>query len=615
MNVKNNPQNIYKYLWLTSFILVAVGAAHRIVNFDFWWHIASARYLLTSGQFPRTDVFNFTSNNTPWFDPTWLAQILFYLAYKWGDAPLVIMVKSLIVTATFFLLYKNIGSERRNSLPAIAFFLAAFAGSRYRFVLRPHIFFYFHTLALLYLLKRVGDGIKPGATFSLLFFLTLSWVNTHGSVIFAYIICGIFIADQMLKCLWRTGEFSKLKKYLLALLIVIAVSMLNPYTYQVITYPLNIQAQASQIASLTEYRPPGPAEFAGPLGLFLIVSPLILIRLYQTGNCADILLLVFFGAAGLKYVRFSGLFLLVAAPIYVNNLDYGFFEFKSRAGKIITFLTIVVLGVIFLKPQLIDTRLKQIAVGVDRDLFPRKAARFIKNNLAGRRGLNVYRWGGYLAWELYPGSQTFIDGRQLPDNAPYLEYSKAFEAKNNFSRLVEKYRLDYVLLDRLPPGVEQFEQSFFPVSGWRLVYWDKMSVIYLRNTGENRELIEREQFRYVHPMQSSNDYLVKMFQDNPAEVLAELNRSLAVDPENARAYFLRGFLEEISKEYSRAASDYLNTLKHNPWFFQASYNLARIYQFHLNDEKKAAEYFLLTLKIKPGHRASLNSLAQIELKN
>ena len=267
----------------------------------------------------------------------------------------------------------------------------------------------------------------------------------------------------------------------------------------------------------------------------------------------------------------------------------------------------------FLKPQLIDTKVKHIALGTNSDLYPVKAARFIKDNLQKKRGFNVYRWGGYLNWILYP-QQTFVDGRQLEDNTPFIESEKIFESVSYFNKLVDKYQLEYLLLDQLPAGIEQYESRFFPAEKWRLIYWDKLAVIYLKVTLQNQPIIEAHQFNYLHPLQPGYDYLLEGVNENNSEaIFAELKRSIALDPTNSRAYFLKAVLEEKRKKFSEAVNNYQLAFKYNPYLTQAAFNCGKILQTKLNDPSAAEEYYLQTLKLQPTHFQTMNNLALLYL--
>src|SRR5512146_1735538 len=49
---------------------------------DLWWHVRNAQHLLSTGHFPRTDTYSFTATGATCIPHEWLAEILYYLAFR-----------------------------------------------------------------------------------------------------------------------------------------------------------------------------------------------------------------------------------------------------------------------------------------------------------------------------------------------------------------------------------------------------------------------------------------------------------------------------------------------------------------------------------------------------
>ena len=116
----------------------------------------------------------------------------------------------------------------------------------------------------------------------------------------------------------------------------------------------------------------------------------------------------------------------------------------------------------------------------------------------------ITAWGGYLIWE-YPGRSLFIDGRlpQVPLNGhSYLEeYAEFYQTDDRISAQLNKYDIKLVLMPAKDPTirVSRLEKIIFYISGkelapdnhlrrylsaspgWRPLYGDGTSIIYLRN--------------------------------------------------------------------------------------------------------------------------------------
>jgi len=79
---------------------------------DFWWHLRTGQYVVDNHSLPVPDPFAFTSSmgqpaypgepTTRRFNLTheWLAQVLFYLTYRTGGFPGVVLFRALLLAIT-----------------------------------------------------------------------------------------------------------------------------------------------------------------------------------------------------------------------------------------------------------------------------------------------------------------------------------------------------------------------------------------------------------------------------------------------------------------------------------------------------------------------------------
>jgi hypothetical protein len=93
-----------------------------------------------------------------------------------------------------------------------------------------------------------------------------------------------------------------------------------------------------------------------------------------------------------------------------------------------------------------------------------------------------------------------------------------------------------------PPRVEAHTSNalFFPRERFALVYWDDVAMIFLRRTPERADLLNQEEYRYVHP----EDWRATLAQADAdpvfrAAALAEVDRRLSEAPDVQRAVQLR----------------------------------------------------------------------------
>ncbi|MEK7742908.1 MAG: hypothetical protein AAB578_00845, partial [Elusimicrobiota bacterium] len=68
--------------------------ATPLASYDFWWHLASGRWMWEHGAFLRNDPFSHTLARAPWVDFEWLFQILTYLAHRAGGFQAIVWMKA-----------------------------------------------------------------------------------------------------------------------------------------------------------------------------------------------------------------------------------------------------------------------------------------------------------------------------------------------------------------------------------------------------------------------------------------------------------------------------------------------------------------------------------------
>jgi hypothetical protein len=91
--------------------------------------------------------------------------------------------------------------------------------------------------------------------------------------------------------------------------------------------------------------------------------------------------------------------------------------------------------------------------------------------------LNSYDDGGYLIWAA-PERKVFADGRGdvYEWTGVLSDYLKFAQLRENPRFLLDKYRIDYCLLNRDSP-ISRVMQL---LPGWKSVYSDDMSVVFVR---------------------------------------------------------------------------------------------------------------------------------------
>ena len=149
-------------------------------------------------------------------------------------------------------------------------------------------------------------------------------------------------------------------------------------------------------------------------------------------------------------------------PPYEAELDKRWLN----AGIIVA----VAAAVIFFFPT--EARLQQ---KVDQT-FPKNALQFMQEHKLNGRTFNQYAWGGYMEWNT-PQFKPFIDGRAdiFVYNGVFRDFLRATAAEDSFG-ILNKYRIDYVLLPPESPLAYLLRHS----AEWQTVYFDPVAVLFER---------------------------------------------------------------------------------------------------------------------------------------
>ena len=146
-----------------------------------------------------------------------------------------------------------------------------------------------------------------------------------------------------------------------------------------------------------------------------------------------------------------------------------------------------------------------------------------------------------------------------------------------------------------PPSAPEMslDQLAFPRSGWALLYFDEIAVIYARRNGNNDEIIRQKEIRTVQPLQLSS-YLDAIIKE-PAKAqqfLEEMEVNLREHPSSFRARFLMGiFALKRGPEYlAEAVQEFQRTIALNPEYVPAYLNLGSIYM-HLGRYSEARQLY------------------------
>jgi len=468
---------------LPVFIPISIFAAtlaaflRKIYDFDIWYHLAIGREVLASW-IPDKEIFVYTLAGEEGAYHEWGFGALFALAYKaagfWGMSILHGLVCAAILTLLYFA-----GSIRKGArAPGIIFLAGIVYLAEYRFVYRPEMaLFLFLAAELFFLEKWLEEGDKkflysiPPLTFLISQF--------HPSAIILLIVSGFYIAQYALN---EKFSLKALRLPVAVSLVSALASLLNPYGLAQLILPFGFASQGYYLSTNLEFRPVLESIYRNWY-LALLALGVVSLPFQEKGRrAARGLQFLFFAYMSLKYMRNFALFSM-ALYIPLTNAASGLLNKLriEKAGK-----GIVLYGLSFIVLALSAVHAAsdgKWGAGPIKDLFPERAAAFIKEKRPGGRVFSSMANGDYLEWSLYPQYQVFVDGRHYEyDRSLYL-YHRILRADWGWEKDLYDYDVRTITISaaeivkgKLHPLLAALDSS----PRWRPVLVEPFCITFLR---------------------------------------------------------------------------------------------------------------------------------------
>jgi len=458
---------------------------------DFWWHLRIGRWMVDNGRLPSADIFTFTATSHTWIDHEYLTEILMWLTYSTLGLTVLCIAFGLLTWAGFWLILLQV---RRQPfvIVAVGIAIAAIAGTPIWGPRAQMITFALSCLELYWLRQYLAGRSLAINYFPL---VMIAWANLHGGWVIGFVWIGVALAAELLSWAWEQDNPAHLmharRLAVVGLMSAVAVAA-TPHFLSLYPYPFQTQGSEAQQRLIVEWASPNfhnielrPFEAM----IFLIVIGFALKRpsLYSV-----LLALTGLGLA-LQNVRNVALFVAVATPVLINSYGDWWRELVASKGwqvsappprAIFAAITAVALVVIAGATSLrvASTMSPARQQQADASNYPVGAADWLAAHPeVGTRMFNQYGFGGYLAYRFYPdpNRRVFIFGEAaLMGDELLNEYADVYYVRSNWKQVLDKYRVDYVVENKGDP----LPNLLATQPDWKLVYEDKVSVIYVRNS-------------------------------------------------------------------------------------------------------------------------------------
>jgi hypothetical protein len=149
-------------LWLGLVLLIALSIAFLlpVTPQDYWWFLRVGHDTLASGAVPRLESMTFTRTGSPVDYQAWGAAVLFWLVYRLGGLSLTVLLRGVVVAATYTLVWATARRAGAGRLGASLVLLAAVLTSSNNWSVRPQLLVYPLFALAIFILYKWQTGEK-----------------------------------------------------------------------------------------------------------------------------------------------------------------------------------------------------------------------------------------------------------------------------------------------------------------------------------------------------------------------------------------------------------------------------------------------------------------------
>lgn len=589
-------------------------------DIDAWFTLKTGQLTVENMAPPKVDVFSYTAAGRPDIDQAWLAQAVFYLFYKMGGTPTVLLFKSFIIFLVFFVLYRTVRVIFGQSILSVVLLTLVAVTAAPRFNIRPEIFSFLGLAILVYLIFTFK--YKRQKTVYWLPPLFLFWASLHSEFILGLFILGIFVFGETLgwwlKNKARVGikivlEKKDLIRLWLFFFLSIIATLINPYTCHI--YPAVINnIDISAFVKILEWLPPFSLPYHYELFIFLFMALGILAffsflfnyRFLDITNVIYFVFLVLIAGQSTRNISIFaiGIFIILAMNLLVwisgFNLSNLWKSWWLRLATLI-FFTAGLFSLAFLfmfnGNNVTGSSKRYFSLSVNEQYSFNQAMSFLAN--AGLTGnmINDYYLGSYIIWTQYPQKKVFVDGRAYIYSKEFFkEEHEIFKSKEGLQQIADQYNVNFIVENANNPI-----KSLWPITenpDWQLIYFDNLIHIYLKKTPANQALLDSYGYKLFDPYVEI-DQLVDNNKGQLKELVREMLRSLTYNPYTPQAWYTIGRAYLVTGDYQNAEAYYKYLTVINPEFAHGHFLLGDLYLLEGKSGDLAKNEFQKALQLDP----------------
>ena len=633
------------------FGLAAFTSGIEIKDLDLWLHLKMGQVISAQHAVPSSDVLSCTIVGKPWVNHEWLFQVLVYQINQCFGFDGLIMMQTVVVVATLFILLL-LGYQRDRQWLVAFLLLLLLLVYQTRFTIRPDIF---SLLFLVMFVHILSAHLSRRSSLYALVAMQVIWTNMHGFFFFgpllALIGVGVEAAKRHLPLPWQWKETGRLndveyRHLKIAVVVLLAATCINPLWFEGALYPWRVMAGLgtdSKIFFKHIYELQQPIAWANVwtvnnlyYKLLIFISALGFIFNYRRIDLSALVLWGIFLAFSLGAIRNLIFFGVIAYLVCLVNASHIVWSrivplrFTQEKFKSIT--SILIKGALIMWMMNFGMHIaangyfdfdtyerKSEFGGVSKRNYPTKAVDFLVRNQIKGNFFNDFNSGAYLVGRAYPDIKVFIDGRTEVYGAEFFQrYQKIWKDGNRseFISLARANNITGAFLNNTNQEIPKPAlRMFYRLKGWSMVYFDDDAVIFLKQTPSNQPLIDRFAVdlkkwtpkpmdlqrlgsKRITPLPFINRaYALEVLGFDEA-ALKELDWAIKIAPDEASIYKIAGKIYGRRKQHHKAFENFRIAATLSPGDVQIRVNLAVAYE-HLKDFKGAAYQYERIIELDP----------------
>jgi hypothetical protein len=466
--------------------------------------------------------------------------------------------------------------------------------------------------ALFLLLIAKARGYNPRLLWFLPFLMIL-WVNLHPAAIIGVFVMFTYVAEIIVDeikvgkpgvCGRLMGESFK-RNLVVAFLVTPIAYLINPNTS--IRYTALYEIVFKHTGFITSLDETMPASLSQDpfFYVLLFLCAIMLLHRWNRTAVSDMLLVIVLGVLALQWKRNVPLFAVGCIPFLTNSLNAVLFGDKRSpvtkwySRNVVALEWTGIIGLIVSLPLIATST--SFGLGYVGARYPEMGIQYVEANKLKGNLFNIYDWGGFHIFWMYPDHRVFIDGRGPDVYTPEIwhEYEQIRDGSDNYDQLLDKYKVEIVFLstgDRLRKLTEKLNRN--PV--WGCVFRDYVTAIYVRAGSENMKIASENNLKKA-AIQAMNEGNM----ERTLELMADLKR---VNPESVEAWLNSGIIcAKYLKRYDEAIDNFRRVIEIDSVNVAARIYLAGIYELK-GDRNESIAMLKEILRIDPANEAARQKL-------